>query len=61
DPDRCGFTIAIQTARDLVVQAADVIKPGALGTSTTGVIGNRVLAGLLPHRRPASHGRSVCG
>ncbi|WAU82436.1 hypothetical protein O1Q96_23400 [Streptomyces sp. Qhu-G9] len=52
DPDRCGFTIAIQTARDLVVQAADVIKPGALGNRTTGVIGNRVLAGLLPHRRP---------
>nr|WP_237529032.1 transposase [Streptomyces sp. SID5469] len=35
DPDRCGFTIAIHTARDLVVQAADVIKPGALGTRTT--------------------------
>ncbi|MFE3168976.1 hypothetical protein [Streptomyces sp. NPDC059224] len=51
DPDGCGFTTAIQTARDLVVQAADVIKPGALGTRTTGVIGTRVLAGLLPHRR----------
>lgn len=27
DPDRCGFTTAIQTARDLVAQAADVITP----------------------------------
>ncbi|WP_327138352.1 hypothetical protein OG585_49930 (plasmid) [Streptomyces sp. NBC_01340] len=59
DPDRCGFTIAIQTARDLVVQAADVIKPGALGTRTTGVIGNRVLAGLLPHLRPRVSTRKV--
>ncbi|MDW6064233.1 hypothetical protein SAZ11_47755 [Streptomyces sp. FXJ1.4098] len=59
DPDRCGFTIATQTARDLVVQAADVIKPGALGTRTTGVIGNRVLAGLLPHRRPRISIRKV--
>ncbi|MGW7009006.1 IS4 family transposase, partial [Streptomyces sp. NPDC054933] len=59
DPDRCGFTIAIQTARDLVVQAADVIKPGALGTRTTGVIGNRVLAGLPPHRRPRISTRKV--
>ncbi|GAA4024984.1 IS4 family transposase [Streptomyces plumbiresistens] len=59
DPDRCGFTIAIQTARDLVVQAADVIKPGALGNRTTGVIGNLVLAGLLPHRRPRISTRKV--
>jgi hypothetical protein len=59
DPDRCGFTTAIQTARDLVVQAADVIKPGALGNRTTGVIGNRVLAGLLPHRRPRISTRKV--
>lgn len=59
DPDRCGFTIAIQTARDLVVQAADVIKTSALGTRTTGVIGNRVLAGLLPHRRSRISTRKV--
>ncbi|QFZ72122.1 hypothetical protein GFH48_01575 [Streptomyces fagopyri] len=25
---------------------------GALGTRTTGVVGDRVLDGLLPHRRP---------
>ncbi|MCW8103221.1 transposase [Streptomyces tauricus] len=59
DPDRCGFTTAIQTARDLVVQAADVIKPGAPGTRTTGVIGTRVLAGLLPHRRSRISTRKV--
>ncbi|MFJ8941099.1 IS4 family transposase [Streptomyces sp. NPDC102365] len=59
DPDRCGFTIAIQTARDLVIQAAEVIRPAALNTRTTGVIGNRVLAGLLPHRRPRISTRKV--
>lgn len=58
-PDRCGFTTAIQTARALVVQAADVITPGAPGVDTTGVIGNRVLARLLPHRRPCISTRAA--
>ncbi|MCX5078610.1 IS4 family transposase [Streptomyces sp. NBC_00513] len=56
DPDRCGFTIAIQTARDLVVQAAEIVSPIA---GTAGVIANRVLAGLLPHRRPSISTRKV--
>ncbi|MGW6796319.1 IS4 family transposase [Streptomyces chartreusis] len=59
DPDRCGFTIAIQTARDLVVQAADIIKPDTSGTGIPGVIGNRVLARLLPRRRPRISTRKV--
>ncbi|MFD5556231.1 hypothetical protein ACFWIA_20620 [Streptomyces sp. NPDC127068] len=35
DPDRYGFTIAFQTTHEQVFQAA-------------GIIGRRVLAGLLP-------------
>lgn len=54
DPDRCGFTIALHTARDLVVQAA-----GITGGATIGVIGRRVLAGLLPPRRPRVSTRKV--
>ncbi|MEU1409738.1 hypothetical protein ABZ471_47435 [Streptomyces sp. NPDC005728] len=55
DPDRCGFTIALQTAHDLVVQAASITtQPGRVG-----VIGQRVLAGLLPPRRPRVSTRKV--
>ena len=42
DPDRCGFTIAFQSARDLVIHAEGVIE------QAIGAIGRRVLAGLLP-------------
>lgn len=55
DPDRCGFTIAIQTACDLVVRAAAIVAP----RGTIGVIGDRVLAGLLPQRRPRISTRKV--
>ncbi|WP_371794096.1 hypothetical protein [Streptomyces sp. NBC_01718] len=54
DPDRCGFTTALHTARDLVVQAA-----GVTGYGTSGVIGQRILAGLLPPRRPRVSTRKV--
>ncbi|MGW1888563.1 transposase, partial [Streptomyces sp. NPDC001970] len=54
DPDRCGFTIALHTARDLVVQAA-----GITNEATIGVIGRRILAGLLPPRRPRVSTRKV--
>lgn len=54
DPDRCGFTIALHTARDMVVQAA-----GITGGATIGVIGRRILAGLLPPRRPRVSTRKV--
>lgn len=48
DPDRCCFTIALQSARDHVVQAIGIVpdQPGSLG-----LIGRRVLARLLPPRR----------
>lgn len=48
DPDRCCFTVALQTARDQVVQAAGIIPDEAGGL---GLIGRRVLARLLPSRR----------
>lgn len=48
DPDRCGFSIALHTARDLVVQAAGIT---ACGITLVGAIGRRVLANLLPPRR----------
>ncbi|NEC88779.1 hypothetical protein [Streptomyces sp. SID12501] len=40
-----------EVARDLVLQAADVVKLVAPSAGTTGVIGKRFLDGLLPHRR----------
>jgi len=50
DPDRCGFTIALHTARDLVIGARGITAP-TTGTDHVGVIGRRLLAGLLPPRR----------
>lgn len=49
DPDRAGFTIAWQTARDLVIQAANVIADTVINLA--GTIGRHVLANLLPDRR----------
>lgn len=56
DPDRCGFTIAFQTARDLVIQAEGVLPeaPDLIGT-----IGRRVPARLLPPRRSRISTRKV--
>ncbi|MEU0521874.1 transposase [Streptosporangium sp. NPDC006007] len=56
DPDRRGFTIAFQTARDLVIQAGGVLPeaPDLIGT-----IGRRVPARLLPPRRPRISTRKV--
>ena len=42
DPDRCGFTIALQTARDLLVRAEGIVEQGI------GAIGRRVLSALSP-------------
>lgn len=57
DPDRASFTIALNTARDLVIQATAVI------TGTTidllGTIGYHVLANLMPDRRIRTHPRIV--
>ena len=49
DPDRASFTIAWQTARDQLIQAASVIASTVI--DLIGTIGRHVLAGLLPSRR----------
>ncbi|MGW6143941.1 hypothetical protein ACWFRM_23440 [Streptomyces sp. NPDC055144] len=53
DPDRCGFTVAFQTARDLLVCAEGVLEQGI------GEIGRRVLSALLPARRSRVSARKV--
>jgi hypothetical protein len=53
DPDRCGFTIALHTARDLLVRAEEVFVQGI------GAIGRRVLSELAPPRRPRVSTRKV--
>jgi hypothetical protein len=56
DPDRASFTIALETAKDTLTQASSVIpaSPGLPGR-----IGEAVLAGLLPPRRPRVSVRKV--
>jgi hypothetical protein len=49
DPDRASFTLAWQTARDLLIQAAGVIADTVV--DLIGTIGRHVLADLLPTRR----------
>jgi hypothetical protein len=49
DPDRCSFTIALQSTRDQVIQAAGVTSDDT--APATGVITRAILAGLLPARR----------
>ncbi|MGW7623333.1 IS4 family transposase [Streptomyces antimycoticus] len=53
DPDRCNFTIALQTARDLLVCAQGVFEQGI------GEIGRRVLSALSPARRTRISTRKV--
>ena len=56
DPDRASFTIALETARQTLTRAAGVITADA---SLTGRIGQAVLGGLLPPRRPRVSARKV--
>jgi Insertion element 4 transposase N-terminal/Transposase DDE domain len=49
DPDRASFTIAWQTARDQLIQAANVIAETVI--DLVGTIGRHILANLLPDRR----------
>ena len=56
DPDRCGFTIALEAARDAVVTATNVVTADPV---LVGDIGRTVLAGLLPARRHRFSARKV--
>jgi hypothetical protein len=56
DPDRASFTIAVETARQTLTQAAGVVTDG---TDLTGSIGQAVLDGLLEPRRPRVSVRKV--
>ena len=57
DPDRASFTIAWQTARDQLTQAARVIAGTVIDLA--GTIGRHVLAHLLPTRRLRASPRIV--
>jgi hypothetical protein len=57
DPGRASFTIAVQTARDLIVQAANVIADTTI--DLVGSIGRRLLDNLMPARRLRISPRAV--
>jgi len=57
DPDRASFTIALNSARDQVVQAAGVIADTVI--DLIGKIGRLVLDNLLPERRLRVNARTV--
>ncbi|UOY03504.1 IS4 family transposase [Blastococcus sp. PRF04-17] len=57
DPDRASFTVALRAARDQLVKAAGVIADTSV--DLVGVIGDQVLASLLPARRRRNTPRVV--
>lgn len=57
DPDRASFTIALNTARDQLVQAEGIIAGTMI--HLVGKIGRLVLANLLPDRRVRVNVRTV--
>ncbi|MEU9891884.1 IS4 family transposase [Sphaerisporangium sp. NPDC051011] len=57
DPDRAGFSIALQAARDQIIQAAGVIAGTTI--DLVGAIGRAVLDHLLPPRRLRLSPRAV--
>jgi hypothetical protein len=57
DPDRASFSVALQSARDQVIQAAGVIADTAI--DLVGTIGRAVLGQLMPARRLRVSPRAV--
>ena len=57
DPDRASFTTALNAARDQVVQAAGIIADTFI--DLVGVIGEHILANLLPARRIRTKTRMI--
>src|SRR5262249_47602580 len=55
DPDRASFTTALETAKDLLVNAVNITDD----TDLVGRIGAAVLSDLLPPRRPRTSVRKV--
>jgi hypothetical protein len=56
DPDRAAFTVALEAAREYLTSASGVI---ADPTDSVGDLGRRILARLLPPRRPRTSSRKV--
>jgi hypothetical protein len=57
DPDRTSFTTAVQSARDLLVQAANIIDETTI--DLIGTIGRQLLDHLMPDRRLRVSPRAV--
>jgi hypothetical protein len=57
DPDRAGFSLALETARDQIIQAAGVIADTTI--DLVGTIGRHILDNLLPSRRLRLSPRAV--
>jgi hypothetical protein len=57
DPDRASFTIALNAARDQLIQAAGITTPTTAGLA--GKIGQLILASPLPGRRLRTSTRTV--
>jgi transposase IS4-like protein/DDE family transposase len=57
DPDRGSFTVALNAARDQIIQAAGVIAESTI--DLIGAIGRQVLGDLLPDRRCRTSPRVV--
>jgi len=57
DPDRAGFTVALNSARDQLIQAQGVIEDTVV--DLVGKIGQQVLTHLLPARRARTKDRIV--
>jgi hypothetical protein len=55
DPDRASFATALETAKDLLIRAENVITD----VGTIGRIGRAILDDLLPPRRPRTSVRKV--
>lgn len=59
DPDRASFTIALNAARDQLVQAAGVLTTTETTIDLVGMIGQAVLDHLMPSRRLRTNPRVV--
>jgi len=57
DPNRASFTTALNTARNQIAQAADVIAGTVI--DLVGTIGTHILANLLPERRIRTKTRMI--